>query len=144
MSDKLVPNPGSGPEITGTRITVYHLLPYFLDGTVTEEYLSKLYGLTIEQIAAARAYILNNVDSVLATHLRIEERIAVGNPPEVVEQAKQTRERLMRFKEWREQKAEDERQEAAADAAAEQPAATQLPSFREWILQHPPHFSGPT
>jgi uncharacterized protein (DUF433 family) len=91
---------GRGPEIAGTRMTVYNLLPDLLDSTKTEADIGRLYELTPEQVAAARAYVLNNPDTVLAEHLRIEARMASGNPPQVIEQAKQTHATFLRFKEW--------------------------------------------
>src|SRR3954466_11645731 len=100
MATDLIQDRGRGPEIVGTRITVYNLLPYFLDPTVTEAYLCRLYSLTAEQVAAARAYVLNNADTVLARHLEIEARMAAGNPPEVIERAKQTHANFLSFKEW--------------------------------------------
>lgn len=69
-----------GPEIIGTRINVYHLLPYFLDPTATEAQIAALYELTIEQVAAARAYVLNNPDTVLARHLEISHHFTVLVP----------------------------------------------------------------
>ena len=89
-----------GHEIVGTRITVYNLLPYFLDPAVTEADICRSYGLTAERVAAARAYVLNNPEKVLAQHLKIEERIAAGNPPEVIEQAKRTGQLFLKFKQW--------------------------------------------
>ena len=114
-------------EIVGKRITVYHLLVDFLDPTKTESYLCKLYELSPEQVAAARAFILNHPDTVLARHLEIEKRIAAGNPPEVIEQAKRTHEAFLGFKQWL-----DERngKEAAADSAN-----GGFPAFREWFAQ---------
>lgn len=100
MSTELIHNRGRGPEIVGTRTTVYNLLPYFLDADVSEAEIAALYGLTIEQVAAARAYALNHADRVLARHREIEARLARGNPPELIEQLKNTHERLLRFKEW--------------------------------------------
>ena len=79
--------------IIGTRINVYNLFDYFLDPTM-KTYICKLYDLSPEQVAAARAYVLNNPDEVLAQHLRIEARIAAGNPPEVREAGKQTHDLL--------------------------------------------------
>ena len=87
----LIHDRGRGPEIVGTRITVYNLLPYFLDSSATETGIAELYGLTIEQVAAARAYALNHADAVLARQGEIEARDARGNPPELVEQHKNTR-----------------------------------------------------
>jgi hypothetical protein len=56
MSTDTAPTTSQLPEIIGPRLTVYHLMPYFLDPTVTEAYLCRLYQLTPEQVSAARAY----------------------------------------------------------------------------------------
>ena len=81
MTTDLSQERGQGPEIVGTRLTVYNLFTEFLDPTATEAHICRLYGLTPEQVASDRAYVLNNPDTVLARHLEIEERLAVGNPP---------------------------------------------------------------
>src|ERR1043165_3253832 len=91
---------GRGPEISGTRITIYNLLEPFLDPRVTEAEICRVYDLTAEQVAAARAYVLSHPDAVLAEHLKIEERIAAGNPPEVRERAGRARETMQSFKKW--------------------------------------------
>ena len=113
-----------GANIIGSRITVYNLLPYFFDPTATEDYICRLYGLTPEQVSAARAYVLNNLDTVLARHLEIEARIAAGNPPEVIERAKATRARFLEFKNWL------DRQKAEANSTA---GDSSVPTFREWF-----------
>src|SRR5260370_6112685 len=100
MATDLVHDRGRGPEIVGTRITVYNLLPYFLDPAATEAYIARACGLTAEQVAVARAYVLNNPDTVMAEHLKIETRMSVGNPPEVIARAKQTHANFVRFKDW--------------------------------------------
>ena len=126
MTTDLIHDRGRGPEIRGTRITVYNLLPYLLDPTATEAYICRACELTPEQVAAARAYVLNNPEAVLAEHLRIEARMAAGNPPEVAERAQHTRDTFQRFKAW-----------LATQRPAEaqgQPAA--LPTFREWLAGH--------
>ena len=87
MATGVIHDRGRGPEIDGTRITVYNLLSDFLDSTATEASIGRLYDLTPEQVAAARAYVLNNPETVLAEHLRIDARMSAGNPPEVIEQA---------------------------------------------------------
>jgi uncharacterized protein (DUF433 family) len=51
----MIHNRGRGPEIAGSRITVYNLLPYLLDAAVTEDSIAACYDLTTEQVAAARA-----------------------------------------------------------------------------------------
>ena len=100
MATDLIDDRGRGPEIVGTRITVYNLLPHFLDPAETEASICRVYQLTAEQVAAARAFVLNNPDTVLAEHLKIEARMAAGNPPEVIEQAKRTRASFLRFRDW--------------------------------------------
>ncbi len=123
MTD-LIHDRGRGPEIKGTRITVYNLLPHFLDPTATEAYLCQLYDLTPEQVAAARAYVLNHPDTVLAEHLKIEARMAAGNPPEVIEQAKKTHAAFLSFREWLTQR----QQAAALEHAAGTISATERAS----------------
>ena len=101
-------------------------------------------SLTAEQVAAARAYVLNNPEEILAGHLQIEARIAEGNPPEVIERAKRTRDMLLNFKKWL-----DEREGAAAQ---EQPAevisgstlngSEEFPTFKEWIAQRESRAAG--
>lgn len=98
MDESLIHDRGRGPEIVGTRITVYHLLPYFLDPSATEAYICLVTQLTPEQVGAARAYVLNHADTVLAEHLKIEARIAAGNPPSVAEKARKTHETFVRFR----------------------------------------------
>jgi uncharacterized protein (DUF433 family) len=134
MGTELIGDRGRGPEIVGTRITVYNLLTHFLDATVTEASIARLYDLTPEQVAAARAYILTHADTVLAEHLRIEERIAEGNSPAVIQQAQQTRANFQRFQEWLAQ-----RDRAAAEvpptAVADRTTPSRFPTFREWFAQ---------
>jgi uncharacterized protein (DUF433 family) len=124
----------SGPEIIGTRINVYHLLPYFLDPTATEAQIAALYELTVEQVAAARAYVLNNPDTVLARHQEIEARLAAGNPPEILEQAKQTHESFLKFKQWlNDRQASETEGQSAADAPGPPP------TLREWLSLQQAH-----
>jgi uncharacterized protein (DUF433 family) len=128
MTSDIIQDRGRGPEIAGTRITVYNLLPSFLDPTVTEDEICRVYDLTAGQVAAARAYVLGNPDTVLAEHLKIEERLAVGNPPQVRERAERTKATLQSFKRWL---AEREAANGQGGGAEERPA--HFPTFREWL-----------
>jgi uncharacterized protein (DUF433 family) len=119
---------GRGPEIAGTRITVYNLLQSFLDPTVTEEEICRTYELTPRQVAAARAYVLSNPDTVLAEHLKIEERMAAGNPPQVRERAERAKATFQHFKRWL---AERETASTQGNGAQERPG--RFPTFREWL-----------
>jgi uncharacterized protein (DUF433 family) len=127
MSD-LIHDRGRGPEIAGTRITVYNLLTSFLDPTMTEEEIGRIYEITARQVAAARAYVLSNPDTVLAEHLKIEQRMAAGNPPEVRQQAEQVKSTFQQFKRWL---AEQQAANGQGEGAQERPGP--FPTFREWL-----------
>ena len=137
MAAKLIHDRGRGPEIVGTRITVYNLLPYFLDPGATENDICRLYELKTEQVAAARAYVLNNADVVLGRHLQIEARMEAGNPPEVIELAHKTRDTFLRFKEWLALREEAESREQAVEAEAEGrlTESGKFPTFEEWFAE---------
>ncbi len=130
MESNLIQDRGRGPEIAGTRITVYNLLQSFLDPRATEVEIGRVYDLTLQQVAAARAYVLSNPDTVLAEHLRIEEKMAAGNPPEVKQQAERAKSTFKTFKEWL---AEREAAESEEDAAHARPH--RFPTFREWLAE---------
>ncbi|MBM4073155.1 MAG: DUF433 domain-containing protein [Planctomycetes bacterium] len=132
MSD-MIHDRGRGPEIVGTRITVYNLLEHFLDPTATEDYICRLYELSREQVAAARAYVLNHVDTVLAEHLAIEARLAAGNPPEVIERARQTHAAFVSFRRWLAERDNG----ASAKNGPESGTAQSIPTFREWLDAQP-------
>lgn len=141
MLAELIHDRGRGPELVGTRITVYNLLPYFLDSGVTEAEIAQLYHLTVEQIAAARAYVLNHSEAVLARHREIEARLAAGNPPEVIEQSKRTHERFVQFKEWLALRERTKATNATPKPSPRQGVPSQFPAFHEWLAQQPSHTS---
>ena len=111
MSNGFIYDRGCGPQIAGTRITVFNLIPYFLEADTTEATICKIYNLSPGQVAAARAYVLNHFDDVMAVHRKIEARNAAGNPPEVVEQMRRTH---VAFETYRRQFSERKRAEALA------------------------------
>jgi uncharacterized protein (DUF433 family) len=138
MATELFHDRGRGPELVGTRITVQDLLPYFVDPTATEAYVCKLYDLSPEQVAAARAYVLNHPDTILAQHLRVEARMAKGNPPEVIEQAEQLHATFLQFKEWaakRRQEREAYEMSERIESESDGTGANPVPNFREWVAQ---------
>ncbi|HZW31810.1 MAG TPA: DUF433 domain-containing protein [Isosphaeraceae bacterium] len=134
MATNLIHDRGRGPELVGTRITVYNLLPDFLDPTVTEADICRRYELTPEQVAACRAYVFNNPDTVLAKHLELEARMAAGNPPQLIEQAKRTHATLLRFKEWLVQRQDAAAQEHHSEVTSEsgRNGSQGFPTFEEW------------
>ena len=130
MSSSVIHDRGRGPEIAGTHITVYNLLQSFLDPSVTEVEICRVYSLTPEQVAAARAYVLSNPDIVLAEHLRIEEKMAAENPPEVRRQAERAKSTFKSFKDWL---AAREAADAGENEASDRPG--RFPTFREWVAE---------
>ena len=134
MHPELIHDRGRGPEVVGTRITIYNLLPHFLDPDATEAYVCKLYDLTPEQVAAARAYTLIHAGTVLAEHLRIEARNAAGNPLEISERAERTREAFVKFKEWLDRNSLEGREDERVPSAAVD-GSVRLPTFKEWFAE---------
>src|SRR4051794_6224214 len=129
MTSDVIHDRGRGPEIAGTRITVYNLLQSFLDPTVTEEEICRTYELTARQVAAARAYVLGNPETVLARHLQIEERLAAGNPPEVRESAERAMATFKSFKEWLAKRQAKNHEEDKNGRPG------RLPTFKEWLAE---------
>jgi uncharacterized protein (DUF433 family) len=137
MASELIQDRGRGPEIVGTRITVYNLLPDFLEPAKTEADICRMYELAPEQVSAARAYLLNNVETVLARHLEIEARNAEGNPPRLVEQMKQTHATFLRFKDWLASRENTDRQNDAAASSTGNGVngSREFPKFKEWLAE---------
>jgi len=138
MSTELIHDRGRGPELVGTRITVQDLFPCLLNSTATEAYVCQLYELSPEQVAAARAYVLNHPDTILAQHLRVETRMAKGNLPEVIEQAERLHATFLQFKEWaarRRQEVEAWQTSGEIESESDRTGATRIRSFREWVAQ---------
>jgi uncharacterized protein (DUF433 family) len=75
-------NRGRGPEIAGTRITVYDILDYSREGWHHTAIAAAL-NLSSEEALAALRYIEEHKEEVLASYQAILDRCARGNPPEV-------------------------------------------------------------
>jgi uncharacterized protein (DUF433 family) len=73
---------GRGPEIKGTRITVYAVLDYILECWHPARIAAWL-NLNTDQVEAARTYLRDNTIEVLKDYVKILERSARGNPPEL-------------------------------------------------------------
>lgn len=84
---KLKPPPriidrGRGPEISGTRITVYDIMDYYREGDHHTLIALEL-GLSSRQVLAAIKYIEKHKKEVMADYQEILDRCARGNPPEL-------------------------------------------------------------
>jgi uncharacterized protein (DUF433 family) len=86
--------------IDGTRITVWDVFLYVVEGCTTEEILDEL-PLTPSQLQAAMDFIRNNREYVAEGHRRIEERNARGNPPEIQARIVQTQAKMRAWLEQR-------------------------------------------
>jgi uncharacterized protein (DUF433 family) len=73
---------GRGPEIAGTRITVYDILDYTIENWHPNS-IALLFNLSTEQVLAAIRYIEAHKDEVMADYQIILDRCARGNPPEL-------------------------------------------------------------
>ena len=73
---------GRGPEIEGTRITVYDVLDYHLDGW-HRDMIADTFDLSSPQVEVAIRYIEEHRDEVMAVYQEMLERDARGNPPEL-------------------------------------------------------------
>lgn len=73
---------GRGPEIAGSRITVYDVLAETQAGQ-TPEQLAADWELQVGQIHCALQYIEEHKEEVLRDWAEIKARIARGNPPEI-------------------------------------------------------------
>jgi uncharacterized protein (DUF433 family) len=73
---------GRGPELAGTRITVYDIIPYLEAGRSPTSIAAVLHLSTAEGLALMQ-YIEEHKADVMAENQKIVDRIARGNPPEV-------------------------------------------------------------
>ena len=104
LSDRhpLIRDRGRGPELVGSRITVFDLLPDLLDPAQSEaEILSWYPSLTREQVSAARAYALEYAERLLPEQRAWESRPEPRNPPEVEAAFERGRRRIEAFRAWR-------------------------------------------
>jgi len=82
MMDNAIIDRGRGPEIAGSRITVYDVLAETQAGVSPEE-LAWWYQLDVAQIQLALRYIEEHREEVLSDYQAIKARHARGNAPAV-------------------------------------------------------------
>lgn len=75
-------NRGRGPEIAGTRITVYDIMDYYTQDWHHTRIAAWL-RLSSAEVQAAIRYIEEHKEEVTANYQKILERCARGNPPEL-------------------------------------------------------------
>jgi uncharacterized protein (DUF433 family) len=73
---------GRGPEIKGTRVTVYDVLDYALECWPPER-IAVWFKIRPQQVEAAIDYVRDHSVEVLTNYVKILERCEKGNQPEV-------------------------------------------------------------
>ena len=119
----LIHDRGRGPELVGTRITVFDLLPSLMDPAQTDaEILAWHPAIDARQLAAVRAYALEYAERLLPEQRAWEARPEPTNPPEVTESLKETRERMRKRHRYIFEK-----------GLAKRRGQPPLPPFPEWL-----------
>lgn len=95
--EEFIHDRGRGPEIKGTRITVYAILDYLLLAWPVERIASGL-RLTVPQVEAAIEYICEHTLEVMRNYVKILERSERGNPPELQAKIEETHRRFQLLK----------------------------------------------
>lgn len=80
--EEFIHDRGRGPELKGTRITVYSILDYALECWPVER-IAVLFDLSTHQVEAAIEYVREHKIEVLTHYVEILQRCERGNPPEV-------------------------------------------------------------
>ncbi len=94
---------GRGPELRGTRITIYDLIPYLESPGYRDETMLEVWPISREQLEALKQYISDHREKAMAKNAEIDARHArqraEQNTPEFQARFAGSRERLMIFKE---------------------------------------------
>jgi uncharacterized protein (DUF433 family) len=80
-SSEFIINRGRGPEIKGTRITVYSILDFMIEGWHCER-IADFFQLHPEEVEAAMEYVREHTLEVLREYVKILERGERPNPPQ--------------------------------------------------------------
>jgi uncharacterized protein (DUF433 family) len=100
---------GRGPEIAGTRITVYDILDYYKNGW-HRDMIADNFDLSSREVEVAIRYIEEHREEVMADYEKILARHARGNPPELQAKLDAGHERFLAMvKEHREAKEREAR-----------------------------------
>jgi uncharacterized protein (DUF433 family) len=104
MIEAKIVDRGRGPELAGTRITVYDVLDYH-DLGWHRDMIADTLELSSEQVEVAMRYIEEHRDEVMADYAEILARDARGNPPTLQAKLDRAHEKLQaKLRELREAK----------------------------------------
>ena len=82
MTESVIIDRGRGPEIAGTRITVFDIVDYLDEGWHPTA-IASFFRISSREVDAAIRYIEEHQVDVRAEYERILSRSAQGNPPEL-------------------------------------------------------------
>jgi uncharacterized protein (DUF433 family) len=99
MSARIIDR-GRGPELEGTRVTIYRVMDFVRDGSSPAEIAREL-ELTSEQVSLALDYIMAHRDEVEAEYEQILRRVRGPNPEWVEARLAKTPDELKRRLEQR-------------------------------------------
>jgi hypothetical protein len=95
---------GRGPELRGTRITVYQVWDELLDPNVTEHELCLRYSILPHELAVLRAFALRNfaeiAEKIRGMDERTEQAIAAQDTPDFRRRNAESRQRLREMFVW--------------------------------------------
>lgn len=94
MKEAKIVEVGRGPQIDGSRITVFDIIEYHKNGWQRDE-IAVLFDLSSQQVEVALRYIDEHRTDVMAAYERNMERINRGNPPEIQAKLDAGRERFL-------------------------------------------------
>jgi uncharacterized protein (DUF433 family) len=95
---------GRGPEIKGTRITVYDVMDYSEHGD-DRAYIASILRLTPEEVDVAIRYIEQHKAELWPKYQRMLAWAEEGNPPHVLEKLQRSHEKMMARRRALEQRA---------------------------------------
>jgi len=98
---------GRGPEIAGTRVTVYLIWEFYRNGCPRDD-IALAVGLSSRQVEAAIQYIEAHRQDVEREYAKIEARIQKGNPASIEQRLQQNREKLREWQAARRELAEQQ------------------------------------
>jgi uncharacterized protein (DUF433 family) len=91
--EEFIHDRGRGPEIKGTRITVYAILDYLLAAWHPDR-IAVWFRLNTDQVRAAIDYINDHTLEVMREYVKMLERCERGNPPELREKLEESHRRF--------------------------------------------------
>jgi uncharacterized protein (DUF433 family) len=112
MDSPLIHDRGRGPELKGSRITVYDLIPYLKDAAywTDERLVAEAWpSVTVEGVAALRGYVADHYDEVMAVHREMDRRMyeamTIQRMPEYDDPVWWGENRVQAFRDWRQARA---------------------------------------